>query len=85
MSPDPQLRINEFVFHVLYICFAFAQTIDVTEEIERFYQLGRRAQSARNEVGLPQDALNVSIKIWWPMPLFLTLFWFHTVHWCTST
>jgi hypothetical protein len=34
----------------------------VTEEIERFYQLGRRAQSARNEVGLPQDALNVSIS-----------------------
>jgi hypothetical protein len=25
------------------------------------------------------------LNIWWPMPLFLTLFWFHTENWFTST
>ncbi len=33
----------------------------MTEELERFARLGRKALDRRNEVGMPQDVLNVSI------------------------
>ena len=32
----------------------------MSEELDRFSRMGRRALGQRNEVGLPQDALNVS-------------------------